>query len=224
VEVVQRHQQVRWRMRRGYVKETVKPFVIEPSHYTAGEPISGSVEYDDLAKTRSFEYDLKSLQARGFYRFQKEYVPSKDTKNRIISLAKSCNLKASNTNKNEILNYQLSDAGEKYELLTKANEEFQHSVPNSLLYMIRTVGDAVEFYETPVNTNTPYEELLRSENLPPNLHIQKEPLRFHPDTDSMFGGVTAFTKSSTIVTGLRAKQKYKGFKAQKYWPPEDVDN
>lgn len=38
------------------------------------------------------------------------------------------------------------------------------------------------------------------------------------DTDTKFGGVTAFPESSTLVTGLKYKDKYKGFKAQEKWP------
>lgn len=35
-----------------------------------------------------------------------------------------------------------------------------------------------------------------------------------PDTDTMFGGKTAFPLSSTLVTGLKYKKKYKGFKLE----------
>lgn len=54
-------------------------------------------------------------------------------------------------------------------------------------------------------------------DLPENLHIQHEYLRFHPDTDTKFGGETAFPLRSTIVTGLRYKKKYAGFVAKKKW-------
>jgi large subunit ribosomal protein L50 len=38
------------------------------------------------------------------------------------------------------------------------------------------------------------------------------------ETDTLFGGVSAFPKSSTIIQGLRAKKKYKGYEAKKSWP------
>jgi len=70
-----------------------------------------------------------------------------------------------------------------------------------------------------VKTRSPFDELVKQQDdLPPNLHIQKEPVRFHPDTDTHFGGLTAFPKSSTIITGLRSKKKYKGFEAKRIWP------
>jgi len=37
------------------------------------------------------------------------------------------------------------------------------------------------------------------------------------DTDTVFGGVSAFPTDSTIVTGLRARKKYRGYKARKDW-------
>ena len=40
------------------------------------------------------------------------------------------------------------------------------------------LGDAAKFYVTPITTTTPFEELIRMPDLPPNLHVQKEPFRF----------------------------------------------
>lgn len=38
------------------------------------------------------------------------------------------------------MSFRLTDSRFKYDLLSKAFEEFQHSVPNSMLYMIETIG------------------------------------------------------------------------------------
>lgn len=73
-------------------------------------------------------------------------------------------------------------------------------------------GHIQEYYLTPIENVTPYDELKEME-LPPNLHILYDYHRFHPDTDTMFGGVSAFPKSSTIVSGLKEKEKYKGYDA-----------
>ncbi len=80
-----------------------------------------------------------------------------------------------------------------------------------------SLDDIVQFYNTEVNTTLPL-DALQSMDLPSNLHIQTEYLRFHPETDTMFGGQTAFPKSSTIVTGLKARKKYKGHVAKTSWP------
>ncbi|KZC04607.1 hypothetical protein WN55_00682 [Dufourea novaeangliae] len=78
-----------------------------------------------------------------------------------------------------------------------------------MLCSIETIGHLKEFYATPVNIQTPLDSM-RNVDLPKNLHINYEYHRFHPDTDTMFGGKTAFPKSSTIVTGLKYKKKYPG--------------
>ncbi|XP_071521079.1 uncharacterized protein mRpL50 isoform X2 [Panulirus ornatus] len=38
------------------------------------------------------------------------------------------------------------------------------------------------------------------------------------ETDTKFGGVTAFTKDSTVVSGLKNKKRYPGFTARTSWP------
>lgn len=129
---------------------------------------------------------------------------------------------------------------DKFNFLTKCSQEFQHTVPNSVLHEIETLSncflihphkswswaerykktfvffldDVIDFYETAINTFLPLDELSTRE-LPPNLHIEHKYTRFHPDTDTMFGGKTAFPESSTIVTGLKYRKKYPGFVAEK---------
>ncbi|XP_054288876.1 uncharacterized protein LOC129004334 isoform X2 [Macrosteles quadrilineatus] len=71
-------------------------------------------------------------------------------------------------------------------------------------------GDLKSFYATPVSTTTPLDKM-KTMDLPENLHVQYEPIRFHPETDSLFGGQTAYPKSSTLVTGLRTKKKYPSY-------------
>lgn len=75
------------------------------------------------------------------------------------------------------------------------------------------IGDVYDFYETPVDTIVPYDALQKRE-LPPNLHILSNYQRFHPETDSMFDGVSAFPRSSNLVSGLKTRKKYKGFTTQ----------
>lgn len=74
--------------------------------------------------------------------------------------------------------------------------------------------DVVKFYETPVNAFLPLDELSTRE-LPPNLHIEHKYTRFHPDTDTMFGGKSAFPERSCIVTGIKYRKKYPGYVAER---------
>lgn len=79
------------------------------------------------------------------------------------------------------------------------------------------LDDVIRFYETPVCTTVPL-DALKNVELPENLHVQYDYHRFHPDTDTMFGGISAYPKSHTIVTGLKYKEKYRSFKAKVSWP------
>ena len=113
------------------------------------------------------------------------------------------------------LNYNVEEeitVKNKYLLLNACFEELGHCVPNSDLFKINNIAKIIEFYKTPVKTITPYEEL-KKQNLPPNLHVQQDYVRFTEDTSDYFKGITAFPKSSTIVTSLKYKSKYKGYKA-----------
>lgn len=75
------------------------------------------------------------------------------------------------------------------------------------------LDDVIEFYTAPIVKLTPYETLVK-DNSVPNLHIIPEYRRYNPDED----GVSAFPKSSTLVTGLKYRKKYKGHIAKTSWP------
>lgn len=119
---------------------------------------------------------------------------------------------------------------QKFEILTRCGAAFSnHYVPNSQLFEIKCVGewlvynflsdayekfvldDVIQFYATPVCTKTPYETL---DNTVPNLHIIPEYKRYNPEED----GISAFPRSSTLVTGLKYRKKYKGHIAKTSWP------
>lgn len=88
-------------------------------------------------------------------------------------------------------------------------EEFDHPIPNTELTNMNSVGDAVAFFSTPVSDKSSYEDMTKL-NLPKNLHIQLDPLRFDAETDTFFDGKTAFSGRPTIVSSLKYKRKYKG--------------
>ena len=83
-------------------------------------------------------------------------------------------------------------------------------------FLIFYADDVEIFYSTPVDTRVPLDKF-KEVDLPANLHIQYEYHRFHPDTDTKFGGISAFPKRSTIVTGLKYKDKYPGYVAKPSW-------
>ncbi|KAJ6649868.1 39S ribosomal protein L50, mitochondrial [Pseudolycoriella hygida] len=150
----------------------------------------------------------KSLECKGYLRSQKSYTPPSDVLDKIDNILSSSSI----TDTSKSLNLT-----EKFHILKSFDETFNHSVPNSQLHEISCIDDIIKFYNTEVNTTVPL-DALKNMDLPSNLHIQHEYLRFHPETDSMFGGQTAFPRSSTIVTGLKYKQKYKGHVVKTSWP------
>ncbi|XP_018318979.1 39S ribosomal protein L50, mitochondrial [Agrilus planipennis] len=152
----------------------------------------------------------ESLAAKGFLRSQKEYQPPEDLESKLEKIFQGA-LGSSD------LKYKLNDLNKRFTVLNSCFLEFQHSIPNSMLHQIETLEDVVKFYSTPLNKVTPLDTLKNIE-LPKNLHVQYEYHRFHPETDKMFKGLTAFNRSSTIVTGLKYKDKYKGHVQRTTWP------
>ncbi|XP_043260042.1 39S ribosomal protein L50, mitochondrial [Colletes gigas] len=148
------------------------------------------------------EDNNKSLAAKGFLRYQKGYDPPANASDLINNI---CNDQAISTNDST----KLEDPLQRFNLFLACEKELQHSIPNSVLYSIETIADLKEFYQTPIGVNTPLDGM-RTMELPKNLHITYDYHRFHPSTDTMFDGKTAFPKSSTIVTGLKYKKKYPG--------------
>uniref|UniRef100_A0A6M2DHE5 Large ribosomal subunit protein mL50 n=1 Tax=Xenopsylla cheopis TaxID=163159 RepID=A0A6M2DHE5_XENCH len=160
-----------------------------------------------------FSQDNASIASKGFLRPQKAYDPPTDADSKVTEVCESLNIAVDNKTKLQGL--------DKFNVLNSCSAVFKHSIPNSLLFEIETVGDVKKFYRTPVVTVTPL-EALKTMDLPPNLHVSYEYLRFHPDTDKLFGGQTAFPESSTLVTGLKYKNKYPGHIVTKKYDPESV--
>lgn len=156
----------------------------------------------------------ESLAARGFLRPQNGYEPPEDVVDRINKI---CEKQAISTHDDT----KLEDPVLRFKLFVACEGEFKHSIPNSLLYTIESIKDLKQFYTTLVDNTTPYETLGRLD-LPKNLHVQQEYHRFHPDTDTLFNGRTAFPKSSTLVTSIKYKKKYPGHKQTNPWLNEQM--
>ncbi|KAG8224147.1 hypothetical protein J437_LFUL005481 [Ladona fulva] len=170
-----------------------------------------SSQTKDLPAISRLKDTEASIASKGFLRAQKAYDPPEDVTSRLNSIIESV------FGNSLDFNAKLENPTQKFKFLEACSYEFSHSVPNSLLHTMETLGDVIKFYKSPVSTRTPLDQL-KSMDLPPNLHVQYEYHRFHPDDDVMFGGITAFPKSSTLVTGLKYKKKYRDYMAKKSWP------
>ncbi|XP_050515668.1 39S ribosomal protein L50, mitochondrial [Diabrotica virgifera virgifera] len=146
----------------------------------------------------------QSLASKGFLRQQRDYSPPEDVNSKLEAIFQTV------VGSSDI-STELTDLNQKFTLFMQCEQQLGHSIPNSLLHHMKTLKDVQIFYNMPVDTRTPLERM-KSMDLPENLHVQYEYKRFNADTDTMFGGKTAFPKSSTIVTGLKYKDKYKGQK------------
>ncbi|XP_052897606.1 39S ribosomal protein L50, mitochondrial [Anopheles moucheti] len=166
-------------------------------------------EQSVLYEGKRFESAAQSLSARGYLRAIKPYTPPENVSEQVLEIAKE--------NKLNDTKQPFGGMEQKFAFLSACGKTFGHWVPNSMLHELETVGDAIVFYQTPIDTRLPL-DAISSVELPENLYIQQDYIRFHPETDTMFGGKSAFPKSSTIVTGLKYKQKYRGHEAKKSWP------
>lgn len=141
-----------------------------------------------------------------FLRSYKPYSPPEKVDEQVSQLAAALEL---------TIDTKLTDLSLKFDLLKSCSSTFGIAVPNSILHEMRTVRDVIEFYSTPVDTTLPMDRIRNSPELPQNLHIQEEYVRYSPD-DPMFER-TAFPKSSTLVSGLNTRRKYKGHEAKRSW-------
>ncbi|XP_039747389.1 39S ribosomal protein L50, mitochondrial [Pararge aegeria] len=157
---------------------------------------------------KKLQASAESLAARGFLRPNKPWDPPADIDETIVKICSDNGLKTDS---------ELDSLELKYTVLKACFDETGHSVPNSLLHTIETVDDLRQFYETPIDTKTPFDSLKKMD-LPKNLHIQEDYVRFHPDKDTLFNGKSVFPKSSTIVSGLKTRKKHEGFTAKRSWP------
>ncbi|XP_064612404.1 large ribosomal subunit protein mL50-like [Liolophura sinensis] len=180
---------------------------------TGNEPRKRNTKFDGP----SVEERFQSLEKRSLQSSQ-GYSPPNDVEERIQRITEEvCG------NTPEWRTQSLEDRTVKFKILTRCIKEFDHDIPNPELSDINTNADVINFYSTPVHDRNSYEDLANLD-LPRNLHIQLDYLRFDPDNDPMFGGVNAFPGRPTIVTGLRAKKKYKGTNIAQYWRDQHLDD
>jgi len=159
---------------------------------------------------------LDKMKARGVMKHVHRYEPPHDLEDRLAKIVGDA-MPSKKFDEKSLLNFSFSENGGndlKFRIFSAAEQAFGKRIPASSLHEMKTVGDLVEFYRIPVKNVTTYIDMARSKSrLPKNLHISEEPKRFHPLTD----GQTAFPGLSTVVTDLRERQFYKGFRAKKEW-------
>ena len=88
------------------------------------------------------------------------------------------------------------------------------------MFRLKTVGDVVAYYSTPVRGVNAYDDLIKNQdNLPPNLHVIAEPIIFDPlDKTTFYKGIDAYPGTVDRFRGLRWEEKYPSKKRQFRWP------
>jgi len=115
----------------------------------------------------------------------------------------------------------LEDPKLKYQVLSRLITEFNHDVPNSMIGRMSHISDVIKYFEQEVRVSSSYEDL-KTLDLPKNLHIQMDYVRFKPSKDEAskdtLCGRTAFPGRDTIVTSIKYKRKYEDIKTTKEKP------
>lgn len=97
-------------------------------------------------------------------------------------------------------------------------QEFDHTIPSSILHELENFHSVKDYFlqkvEPEDKLTAMVQENLEQSNLPPNLVIQVEPIRFDPNDKSFFS-TTAFPGRSTIMSGIEESKKYPSHKASK---------
>ncbi|UJR10222.1 hypothetical protein I4U23_014435 [Adineta vaga] len=109
----------------------------------------------------------------------------------------------------------------KYNLLTRCMKECSHTISNTNLNDIKTLEDVYQYFSTPVSDANVLENLQQSSDLPKNVHIQIDAVRFTPDSSGFFNGLDAFPKRSTKVVDLWYKKKYASYPKNEEDPFKD---
>ncbi|XP_066139798.1 large ribosomal subunit protein mL50 [Euwallacea fornicatus] len=181
--------------------------VLPRSYATKAEKKKGI----DRKPTPKLDSTMDSIAAKGFLRPIKPYTPPPDVEITLTEIFKGI------IGKSE-LDTKVVELNDRFKLFSACAAKLGHSIPNSLLHQIETLEQVLKFYATPVDTRTPLDKM-RSMELPENLHVQFEYCRWNPMDDKKFKGITAFPESSTIITSIRYKDKYKGHIQKPRAPP-----
>eukprot|EP00088_Acartia_fossae_P019321 TRINITY_DN21274_c0_g1_i1.p1 TRINITY_DN21274_c0_g1~~TRINITY_DN21274_c0_g1_i1.p1 ORF type:complete len:249 (-),score=23.44 TRINITY_DN21274_c0_g1_i1:88-834(-) len=159
--------------------------------------------------TISLDSQLQSMKTKGFMRQYKSYNPPVNLEDQFLSICgDALDRKLGLDTLREV---KLDNLEVKFKVLSALGTALNHSVYSSRLADMKTLADVYTFYQNGVSNKNPYEILNKESEegkLPPNLHIQLDPHRFTGKGDHRLDQVTAYPRSSTLVSGLNTREKY----------------
>jgi large subunit ribosomal protein L50 len=177
--------------------------------------LSSSSESTTLVTTDSEQSEMDVIRARGFLKYRHNYTPDIDVERIVREEATNNGIELQ---PESWMTTALADLSAKANFLIALSKRLRHSVSNSKLHQMKSVGDVVEFYNTPVQNITSYAQLARDKSLPKNVAVREHAARFHPnDTHAPHGGITAYPGELGQVLGIRNKRLYRQYKPKKEW-------
>ena len=186
-------------------------------------PQHSDANYDEqFANVTTFESQMESLNVRGFRRPYLPYNPPKDMERRFFEACSRVLPQDTLPNNTDLSTIKLDEqlgGRVKAELLNAiAHELGGHFIPNSMLHEMVSLDKVLHFYSVQITKESSYDRLeamSKKGELPPNLYIQLEPVRFDPEVAEEAGveqdvaRISAYPRSSTIVVNPENRKKYK---------------
>ena len=156
---------------------------------------------------------MQSLKTKGFLRSYRSYHPPRSLTPRFLSCVSTVlGMKVDEASLDKV---QLTDKNTKFKVLVSLSTEFSHSVHNSRLHLMTSLAPVYQFYQSPISSLTPYDQLHQDSQdglLPDNLVIQLDAVRFTGKGDSPMDKVSPWPRRDTVVTSIKSRDKYKGNK------------
>jgi hypothetical protein len=179
-------------------------------------PQSAVPTISELASYKTKKYQTRLVTCH-------PYTPPSDIEQIIYRLANETidNFKQETRSEGNWKFVSLSNSLNKYNLLTRCMKECSHTISNMSLNDIKTLEDVYQYFSTPVKDTNVLEEIQQSDELPKNVHIQLDAVRFTPETSSFFNELDAFPQRSTKVIDLRYKKKYASYPKNEEDPFKD---
>ncbi|XP_053207331.1 uncharacterized protein LOC128391462 [Panonychus citri] len=199
-------------------KAGIEKTLIRRRNFIKNEEYGSCPEKAQGRSLELFDRIAQSLKTRGYSREIRAYQPREDVVE-FIKTIYSSHFTCEPGKEDEWLNQPLDDLFLKFKFINDCDKQLDHEVPSPDLHLMKTVGDVVEFYKTPIRGLTTYDDLSRRQNeLPANLHIINQYIRFDPENDTFFKGKDAFPKHPMVVEGIRGREKYQDIKIPFEWP------
>ncbi|XP_062590842.1 uncharacterized protein LOC134252387 [Saccostrea cucullata] len=169
------------------IKEDPVPRDFEP------QPV---VQFDD--------YTRHNLKKRTSIQTHRAYTPPENVENTVLQIVKGVYGKDV-----DLQDIDLDqDRRKKFMVLTRMMKEFDHYIPNTELHDMKTIEQAVEFFKKEIKDTSCLEDLTKLD-LPKNLHINTEYIRYDRDENSLWPGKDAFPGEQTKVFSSKFSRKYK---------------